>query len=178
MSVGLMIDNKSLENYYKKYFDLLIFVTTDHGISQEIGQEIVQEVFIKLSQYQKEVPSSSMKSFLIKVTRNSSLDYLRKAEHKKRSADTDLGKFSTADSFTSERAQSIEQGARIIDELASKKGADIFKMHYQDDLTISEIAEKTGQSQTCLRVRLHRFIKKHRERIQARHNEADEREIK
>ena len=173
-----MIDNESLETYYKKYFDLLMFVTTDHGIAQEIGQEIVQEVFIKLSQYDKEVPNTSMKSFLIKVTRNLSLDYLRKVEHKKRSTDQDLSKLSFSNSLTSERAQSIEQGARIIDELAAKKGGEVFRMHYQDDLSISEISEKTGQSQTCLRVRLHRFIKKHRDRIRARYLETDGSEIK
>lgn len=71
-------DKKAFSAIFSKYYPDLVIFARSFTKSQEFSEEIVQEVFVKLWEHRHfMLVSVSLKSYLLKVTQNKCLDWLK-----------------------------------------------------------------------------------------------------
>ncbi|MCG8412455.1 MAG: RNA polymerase sigma-70 factor [Bacteroidales bacterium] len=78
-------DQKSFERLYLDFFPSLVVFAQKYIPDQEISEDIVQEVFIKLWDNASKIDiHTSLKSYLYSATKNSAINYLNKKNTEER----------------------------------------------------------------------------------------------
>lgn len=137
------------------------------GDSQE-AEDVVQETFLKAwkSARQYKPESSKFKTWLLRIARNSAIDYLRKRRHIAFSEfDTEGGNV-LAEVIPDQgelpeelfaKAQDAEALTKALRQLAPD-AREILLLHYTNGLTFLQIGEMLGQPPNTVKSRHHRAI--------------------
>ncbi|MDE1924633.1 MAG: RNA polymerase sigma factor [Patescibacteria group bacterium] len=147
--------------------------------SREEAEDIAQETFLKawknLKQYRKE--ASKFKTWLLRITRNTAIDFLRK---KKNIA------FSGFENESGENvlAETVADQSPLPEELFAKAGdsqevnqallqlsprhRELLLLYYTNDLTFQEIGEVLGESQNTTKSRHRRALQALRKILEQR----------
>jgi RNA polymerase sigma-70 factor (ECF subfamily) len=145
------------KDYEKGLSARAFFKVSDH----EIGQDLVQNTFIKTWKYLlKGGKIEIMKAFLYHVLNNLIIDEYRK--HKTTSLDNLLDKGFEPSIDDSERVVNILDGkaAIILIERLPLKYQHIMRMRYLEDLSLEEMSTITGESKNAMAVQAHRGLEK------------------
>ena len=152
------------------------FVARFVGDTHE-AEDIVQETFLKAwksaKQYRQE--SSKFKTWILRIARNSAIDFLRKRKH------IPFSQFETDDG-QNVLAETVPDLHELPDELFSKQeniemvqaaiaklppdAREILLLHYTNGLTFLEIGEMLGQPHNTVKSRHHRAVQNLRKLLQ------------
>lgn len=144
------------------------FVVRFIGNSQET-EDIVQETFLKAwksaKQYRQD--ASKFKTWVLRIARNTAIDFLRKRKHIAFSEfENEAGQNVLAETIPDQAELQDELFARRQDVEALQKAVEalpveareILLLHYTNGLTFLEIGEMLGQPQNTVKSRHHRAI--------------------
>lgn len=164
--------SKQFLDAYDKYADDLYRHVIFRVSDKEAAKELLQETFMKTWEYLKKGNHiEEIRPFLYRVLHNQLIDYLRKRKPQVSLDDLAEVGFDIAHGGRKEEESRIDAKKLLVllDEL-DESYRNILVMRYVDDMTISEIADLTGDQPNSLSVRLHRALKKlkelHDERLQ------------
>lgn len=145
-----IMNDKDFEIIYTTYFKPLYFYALRIVLKEDVAEDIMQEVFMECWSRRKKLDtSSSLKSYLYKLTHNRSLDFLKSSANKKIDLSNEI---TTLDyllytAFTVDEQLHGEEIGREIDNcIASlpEKCKDVFLLSRQKNLKNREIAEQLG----------------------------------
>jgi RNA polymerase sigma-70 factor (ECF subfamily) len=144
-------------NDYEKGLNARAFFKVSN---HEIGQDLVQETFVKTWSYlAKGGKIEIMRAFLYHILNNLIIDQYRK--HKTTSLDIILEKgFEPASDDDFSRLYNILDGKKALLLIARlpQKYQKVMRMRYVQDLTLKEMSMITGQSKNTLAVQAHRGL--------------------
>lgn len=139
-------DHEAYETIYLHYVNPLLRFMAKFTGSYEEGEEVVQDVFVRLWGNRHRVdPTRNIKSFLFTIARNAALDRIKKKHRFSDVADydTDAGGGYIADE------KMIAKDTRLLIEIAvgnmPRNRREVFRMH-QEGLSYSEIAQRLNIS--------------------------------
>lgn len=130
-----------------------------------LGHDLVQDTFVKTWTYlMKKGEIKGMKAFLYHVLNNLIVDEYRKRKRKTVSLDVMLEEGFSPHAGESESAknQDIFDGRAVlllVDHLPEAY-REVVRMKFEQDLSLREISELTGESENTVSVRIHRGIRK------------------
>lgn len=146
----------SIEEIIHTYGDYLLRVSYIYVKDQRVAEEIVQDVFFLY--YHKEQQfrgQSSLKTYLVKMTRNRCIDYLRSWKNKKAIL---FDKIQRTEKMRATESEIIEkQERRLITEAVLRlkmKLREVILLYYYGDYTTREIAEILQVSESTVKSRL------------------------
>ncbi|HQT82699.1 MAG: hypothetical protein B7W98_01430 [Parcubacteria group bacterium 20-58-5] len=130
--------------------------------SQEMGEDLVQDTFMKTWKYLvKGGKIDTMKAFLYHILNNLIVDEYRK--RKTTSLDVLLEKgYEPREKDNTERLFSILDGkaAMLLIQQLPERYRKVLRMRYVQDLSLTEMSLITGQSKNTIAVQLHRGLEK------------------
>lgn len=155
---------EKFEQLFKKYYNTMFRYSNSIVRDKSAAEDVVQEVFIKIAgciEQIDEVDGNHTKGFLSTVTRNCSIDYMRKANKEWKhicSLDEEL---LANDMDLLELICENERKKLLHREMDKLKATyrEILVMKYEQELTDEEIAEKLNISPNNVRVRIFRARK-------------------
>ncbi len=146
------------------YSFVMRFVGDSHD-----AEDIVQDTFLKAwkSAAQYRVEASKFKTWVLRIARNTAIDFLRKRKHIPFSEfDTDTGQNVLLETIEDTTELADELFARAEDsevltqalKVLSHSAREILILHYTNGLTFLEIGEILGEPQNTVKSRHHRAI--------------------
>ena len=150
------------ENFSDQIFRYCLIQTSN----RETAKDLTQDTFMRAWEYLRQGKASIeyMKAFLYKIATNLIIDYRRKK--KPTSSIEGMMEEEGFDIPSGEREREKMEGAIEIENMMQVLGGldekyrDVLTMRFINDLSLSEIAEATGESENNVSVRLHRAIEK------------------
>ncbi len=160
--------NSYFENIYNLYIDQLYRFTLFRVTDKEKAIDIVQDVFFKYFKYLEDSKAQDReiefnhKAFLFKTTRNTIIDHYRKKQTQSLDDLLESGYEYSSDEDIA-YGTSVELDYKKVVE--SLKGLDqdsqeLIYMRYIDNMSLTEIAEITGQKENTIAVKIHRILDK------------------
>jgi len=161
-------DNEyAFKELFVEYFQLMVNYSVKFVEDKQVAENIVADIFVKIWVNRKKIfIKSSIKSYLYKATKNSSLNHLKHVQAKQEAL-KELEKKTTRSNspyeefIVKEFAMEIQ---KAIDELPEKAGK-VFKMHRYENLKYSEIAQKLDISIVTVETHMVRALKYLRQRL-------------
>jgi RNA polymerase sigma-70 factor (family 1) len=132
-------DEVAFREIYDRYWKKLLSLATFKTNSREVGEEIVQELFIKLWERRKTLEISHLQSYLFTALKYQIISHLRQVVIQRNVLETSFGEASvdTEDFLTAEALQTAIEKA--VYQLSDKTQA-IFRMSRFDEKSHKEIA--------------------------------------
>ena len=155
-----------VERYLKSVYSFVMrFVGDSHD-----AEDIVQDTFLKAwkSAEQYNVEASKFKTWILRIARNTAIDFLRKRKHIPFSEfDTETGQNMLIETVADSSELADELFARMEDtevlnrslQKLSQGAREILLLHYTSGLTFLEIGEILGEPQNTVKSRHHRAIR-------------------
>lgn len=145
--------NELIIKYYQFVLKFLIKLTEN----EEISQDLVQETFLKLIKNIEKYDvkgKASFSTYLIKIAKNTYIDYLRK--NQKISSDIDIETLSDS-SFIEEKIIDKNEFDIVLKEIEKLpfEQAEAIKLKYMEEYSLKEIAEKMGTKEKTVKSRIH-----------------------
>jgi RNA polymerase sigma-70 factor (ECF subfamily) len=164
--------NSYFENIYNEHIDQLYRFTFFRVSDKEKAIDIVQDVFFKYFRYLEDSKQRddeidfSHKAYLFKTIRNTIIDHYRKKQTQSLDELLDNGFEYSSDEDVS-HATSLDIDYKAV--LRSIKGLDIdsqelISMRFIEGLSLTDIAEITGQKENTIAVKVHRILEKLKQR--------------
>ena len=154
---------KNLANNYSALVDSIFRFIYFRTNSKAIAEDLTQDCFLSVVKYLKENDVDNIKAFLFKTARNKVIDYYRQKGRVIYSDDlvmaNDKG---SSDDFSS------RYDIRIIKEkldLLESGDKEVLAMRYIEEMEIKEIAKAIEKSETAVRVKIFRALRKLRKLI-------------
>ncbi len=144
----------------------------DTAAAEDIAQETFVKVWNSLKKYNSE--SSKFKTWMLRIARNTAIDYLRKKKHVPLSYfENDAGSNVLAETVASEEALAPELLEKLDDarelretlEKLSSKNREILLLYYSNNATFEEIAAVLGEPTNTVKSRHRRALNALRELI-------------
>ncbi|WP_081712199.1 RNA polymerase sigma factor [[Clostridium] dakarense] len=157
-------NESAMEILVKRHYDLVhSFIyrnTSDYNISYDITQEVFIKMMKNIQKYNED--KGNFKSWILKITVNSTKDYFKSREYKQRQNNQDIVKLNLEDKLNvvdilSKKEDVIKIKQAIEDLPHLQKQAIILK--YYNDLKINEISRVTGDNENTIKSRLFNGIK-------------------
>lgn len=164
-------DQKAYEELMKRYWEPVYFVmlrmlNNNHDNAEDMTMEAFGKAFKFLYQYQR---TFAFSTWLFKIASNNAIDYIRQTKMYRGTLSLDkpventgeenLSAFIRGKELTPEefliRKQTIER-VRIIVEKLKPNYREIVELHYIEELTNEEIAERVNLPINTIKTRLHR----------------------
>lgn len=142
--------------YSDKVYAKCLYMLKDEVRAQDLAQEIFLKVYLYLPKF---VAKSSFSTWLYSITYNQCIDAIRKAK-KERSIFVITAEF-TKEFFTTESDQDIykelklDQLEDIINRLPIKDKA-LILMKYKQEMSVRDIAEALGKTESAVKMSLKR----------------------
>ncbi|KEK22650.1 RNA polymerase sigma factor [Bacillus gaemokensis] len=143
-----------IEEYWQDVWNYSFIITKDAHLSDDITQDVFIKVFKNWHSFRNE---SSIKTWLLKITRNTALNYLKAAYFKRISL---VGIFRSDKEYPSAEQQffqkeNIDEVWHIVLKLP-KKYREVIILDAKYELSYEEIAETLGVSIGTVKSRIHR----------------------
>ncbi|QGY46216.1 RNA polymerase sigma-70 factor [Maribellus comscasis] len=168
-------DKDAFRFFFEKYYAELCTMINFYIQNPEISEEIAQDIYVHFWEKRKNIEiSTSVKSYLLKASKNKGLNYLRN-ERTKLNIHEKLGKVAE-NNFDEISEDSIDAGwlqdviTRSIDSLPPKC-REIFIMAKEKELSYKEIAEQLGISVKTVENQMGKALKNLREILRPYYNE-------
>lgn len=166
--------NSYFENIYNEHIDQLYRFTLFRVSDKDKAIDIVQDVFFKYFKYLTESIEDERetdfnhKAFLFKTTRNSIIDHYRKKQSQSLDDLIEAGY-----EYSSDEDISHDTGVEIDYKLVVKSLKDLdlnsqelVYMRFIEGLSLTDIAEVTGQKENTIAVKIHRILEKLKQRYE------------
>jgi len=158
----------ALKKIYKLYYSRLFFFINAYTHNNEITEELLQDVFLKLWNNRENIYSSqSIVNYIYTIARNHAIDHIRKNRVKIFSIDIIQGKEYSEGNKGEEEVLYSEEEKRInkaINNLSPRK-KEVFELHRVENFTYKEIAERLGISVSAVEKNISSAIKELRLKI-------------
>ena len=147
-------DEDAFKQLFERYFEPLVLFAASICKSQEIAEEMVQEVFIKVWQNRHAVnPDLSFKAYLYKITKNQVINFVRRAAFEERVKRElwlrmEQGHNPTEDGIFS--SEYHEQITHALQRLSPQKQL-IFRLSRWEGKSHQEIATQLGLSRSTVK---------------------------
>jgi RNA polymerase sigma factor (sigma-70 family) len=158
-------ETAAFEILVNRYKDMAFSIARRVCSSAEDAEEVAQDAFLKAYQaLDKFKQESKFSTWLYRIVTNTAISSTRKKKIAMASLDESLiENFSEDDVQENLNHFSAEEQSRYVQEAMQQLNPQdslLLNMFYTDDLSIEEIADVTGLSQTNVKVKLHRIRKK------------------
>jgi RNA polymerase sigma-70 factor (ECF subfamily) len=160
--------NSYFENIYNEHTDQLYRFTFFRVSDKEKAIDIVQDVFFKYFRYLEDSKARedeihfSHKAYLFKTIRNTIIDHYRKKQSQSLDELLDSGfEYSSDEDVSYDTSMNIDYKEVV----KSLKGMDLdsqelIYMRFIEGLSLTDIAEITGQKENTIAVKVHRILEK------------------
>lgn len=161
---GFQTDQEKLSELYKTWYQALWYVAFGYLKDTQLAEDMVQETFIKVSEHLsdiQDVHTKMTKYFLITITRNKCIDYIRK---RNRSPETLMENQEYPPEYSNLplehviHQETLDELTDLINSLDDTYRIPL-KLRYIDGLTNLEISRRTGLSVNLVAVRINRAKK-------------------
>lgn len=169
--IGLALENDAaFEVLASRYLTYVYSAAFRYVHDDSDAQDVTQEVFVKLWKNLKKIDQEkSLKPWLLTVTRNACLDFLKKKSHISFSslhANNDEDAVNLVDTVHDKQPLASELVGQKIEaekmknqvQKLSPRYAEVVNMYHHDGLNFREIAEKTKNSLNTIKSRYRRAI--------------------
>ena len=147
-------DEGAFKQLFERYFEPLVLFAASICKSQEIAEEMVQEVFIKVWQNRHTVnPDLSFKAYLYKITKNQVINFVRRAAFEERVKKELWLRMEQGHNPTEDRIFSSEyheQVTHALQRLSPQKQL-IFRLSRGEGKSHQEIATQLGLSRSTVK---------------------------
>ncbi|MGN0294070.1 MAG: RNA polymerase sigma factor [Lachnospiraceae bacterium] len=170
---GDQTDQEKLSELYKTWFQPLWYVAFGYLKDLQLAEDMVQETFIKVSEHLsdiQDVHTKMTKYFLITITRNKCIDYIRKRNRSPETLMENQEYPPEYDNLPLEHVihqETLDELTDIINSLDDTYRIPL-KLRYINGLTNLEISRRTGLSVNLVAVRINRAKKMLKERLKNR----------
>ena len=155
-------DERAFTHVYEKYHKLLYVVAYRHLMNQEMAEDIVQHVFVRLWEFRSELSVSvSLKNYLFTMTKNYVLDQIRNEYTALTKNYEIVQRKATYEDDLVEKLENKELHSlfyKAINLLPSQK-RDICLMKVRDELSNKDIASKLGLSVNTIKTHYSEALK-------------------
>ena len=151
---------------YQEHADAIFRYCLFKVRDREMAKDLSQETFTKTWKYLTQGGEVlNFKAFFYHTAQNAVIDHYRK--HKSESLDSLHEKGFDPGEDCTERLVDELDGAQVMEIMRGlpKEYHDVIFMRYAQELSNGEIAEMLGETETAVRVRVHRGLKKLREML-------------
>lgn len=153
-----------IEEVFKKYFDRIYKLAIQTCKSSEAAEDLTQEIFIKYWECSRNSPIMFTENFLYTLAKRAAIDHLRKSINRDwvlSLTEEELNREYCMQLDDSEeerdRKITIEKKLSFITEIARQmpeKRLQIFKLRWEEGLSIKEIAENLNISLSTVNIQL------------------------
>lgn len=150
-----------LETSYKQWSPLLFFITQRFGVPPEVGDEIVQEAFLRLVK-QDALDPVAHRAFLITTTRHLLIDE-RKKQRPQPVAEADVAPPAWESGRGTIGEGRLSLVGDIWEQLKPQQDFAVFADYYQSGWTTEEIAKRRRLPAGTVRSKIHRLREKFRQ---------------
>lgn len=163
-------DQEKLSELFETYYHSLWYVAFGYLKDLQLAEDMVQETFIKVSQHLssiQDIHSKMTKYFLVTITRNKCIDYIRKRNRTPETLMESQEYPPEYDNLPLEHIihqETLHELAQTIDSLDDTYRIPL-KLRYINGLTNLEISRRTGLSVNLVAVRINRAKKLLKERL-------------
>ena len=163
-------DQEKLSELYELYFHSLWYAAFGYLKDPQLAEDMVQETFIKVSEHLsniKDVHSKMTKYFLITITRNKCIDYIRKRNRTPETLMENQEYPPEYDNLPLDHViqqETVDELTRTVDSLDDTYRIPL-KLRYINGLSNLEISRYTGLSVNLVAVRINRAKKMLKERL-------------
>ena len=170
---GYQTDQEKLSELYQTWFQPLWYVAFGYLKDLQLAEDMVQETFIKVSEHLsdiQDVHTKMTKYFLITITRNKCIDYIRKRNRSPETLMENQEYPPEYDNLPLEHVihqETLDELTDIINSLDDTYRIPL-KLRYINGLTNLEISRRTGLSVNLVAVRINRAKKMLKERLKSR----------
>lgn len=150
--------------YQDHMFSVCLTILKNRPEAQEAAQDTFIKVFKSINSYKED---SKLSSWLYKIAYRTSLDYIRKRKH---TQDVDDVAFSlTSDDSDAQQDMETHESSSALLKLVNELPADeagLIRMFYLEELSIRELEQISGLTQSNIKVKLFRARNKLKELAQ------------
>lgn len=142
-------DTDSLKILFEKYFTMLCGFSYNYVKSIDLAEEVVADVFSKIWMTRSRIEiNSSLKSYLLSATKNTSINYIAKESKHFESLEV-LDRENNYSKNTPDKIYDLHELEDVIETIIKKlppKRQTVFRMNRVSGLSYKEIAEKLSIS--------------------------------
>lgn len=160
------------DRYANKVYRKVCGMIKDAEIGKDLTHDILVKAFLSLSEFERR---SSFSTWLYRITYTKSIDYLReKQKHQQTELEENLEAESEIEKFEEAELLNLEinQLKILLDKISNDEKM-ILLMHYQEDMSIKEIAETLELGTSAVKMRL----KRTRDKLKNLHKKLFEEEL-
>lgn len=162
-------DEIAFKKVYNAYYDKLYFYCLKFVKSEDFARELIQDVFVKLWTQRAQInPDLSLNAYLYTITRNHTLDFLKKVAKDQQLKEALLISATLAHTEAEDNLIFTEYDTlakQAIQNLPSQRRL-IFQLSRRDGLSYEEIANTLSISKNTVKVQMLRALKAIREYLQ------------
>ena len=168
------MDEEKFSQLYETYFHSLWYIAFGYLKDTQLAEDMVQETFIKVSEHLsaiQDIHSKMTKYFLVTITRNKCIDYIRKRNRMPETLLEIQDYLSEYDNIPLERVihqETLDELTQIINTLDDSYRVPL-KLRYIQGLSNMEISRQTGLSVNLVAVRINRAKKMLKDRLNLTH---------
>ncbi len=150
-----------------RLFRYLLRLAGDEAVAEDLFQQAWVKVAERIGRYDRSRPFAP---WLFAVARNLALDHLRRRHPESLDEHEEPEALATPDPDPFARALARQQGARLAAAVAELGPLDreVLSMRFEEDLALSELAERLSVPLPTAKARLYRALARLRERLLAR----------
>ncbi len=161
-----------VERYQRPVFSLVLRMVRDHGIAEDVTQEVFVKAWVALSRYD---PRRRFASWLFKIASNAAIDQLRRKKLPTTPIETsDADQSSILDRIEDERSESPDTLVKRRELSAALEAAVaalrpeyrlVVLLRFREELPYRDIAEATGMPLGTVKTNLRRARREIEERL-------------
>lgn len=166
-------DKLAFERLYDQYeggLEKYVFFITR---SQQVTEEIIQDIFVSIWQKKEQLPTlSSFRGYLYTIARNRVISYLRSVKTRYKMVDLDETPPETSRADTDHLVLYKQYYKMVLDAIAllPERKREVFTLSLEEDLTLDEMAERLGLSKSTVKQHLYSATNSIREYLQKHGN--------
>lgn len=167
-------DKEAFRFFFEKYYLNMVNLVNLYLHDSIMSEEIVQDIFIYLWEKREQIKiESSLKSYLLRASKNRSLNYIRNEKTKldihSRLSDLDKGAIEMPDNvMDTNQLRDVINAA--IDSLPDRC-REIYIMGKEKNMSYKEISDELGISVKTVEVQMGKALKKLREQLRPYYND-------
>lgn len=153
------MSNTSFDKIYSDYSRLVYWaayrVVAQNETAEDITQQVFERAYLNMDKLSP-LADAQIKSWLYRVATNLALDHVRRAKHEQLSDEPVGAEIADTEPLAEEellKKKQMEAVRRAIEQL-DETNRTIITLHYFSEMTVNEIAEKTGISPGTIKSRL------------------------
>lgn len=161
--------NFSLEQFYSKYYEILVLYAFKFIKDIEIAKDLTQDAFLSLLKRKDKEEVQNVKSFLFQSVRNNCLNFINHNTIKNVYEKAELQRIKSEIEFYNSNTSFVEKDlfekiTGILDQLPEKY-SEILKLSRFDGFSNKEISEKLGIPLRTVETRIYRGLEMLRKKL-------------